>query len=89
MQRIKGRAPAAFKAQVIDTEKRLNILFDQLNEGDVLNPETLRDLGDISNKMRGRDWESAAQVLTTLMQGGTEPNGTVWLVSTHLLDELT
>ncbi|KAF2096511.1 hypothetical protein NA57DRAFT_43004 [Rhizodiscina lignyota] len=85
MQRVKGRAPAAFKAQVMDTEKRLNILFDQLNEGDVLKPETMRDLSDIADKFRGRDWDTASQVLTALMQGGTEPSGTVWLVGVKRL----
>ena len=81
MQRVKGRAPAAFKQQVLDTEKRLNILFDQLNEGDVLRADTVRDLGDITDKMRDGDWDAAAQVLNALMQGGTESSGTAWLVS--------
>ncbi len=84
MQRVKSRAPAAFKQQVLDTEKRLNILFDQLNEGDVLRADTVCDLDDITNKMRERDWDTAAQVLTALMQGGTESSGTAWLVSDEL-----
>ncbi|MBE7180923.1 MAG: hypothetical protein INR71_06895, partial [Terriglobus roseus] len=68
MQRVKGLAPASFKPQVDDTEKRLNLLFDALNEGDVLRPGTVQELGELADNVMGRDWEGATQVLTRIMQ---------------------
>lgn len=41
LERVKQRAPPAFQRQVKDTEKRLSILFDHINNEELLSPEAL------------------------------------------------
>lgn len=41
LERVKQRAPPAFQRQVKDTEKRLGILFDHINNEELLSPEAL------------------------------------------------
>ncbi|KAI9805458.1 MAG: hypothetical protein M1825_000709 [Sarcosagium campestre] len=62
MQRIKPRAPPSFKAQVIDTEKRLNILFDHLNNESLLKPDTVDSMAELAGALRARDYESAQAI---------------------------
>lgn len=82
MQRVKGIAPASFKPQVLDTEKRLNILFDQLNEGEILRQDTVQELRSIAENIRGKNFDAGKSNVASLMQSGSESNGTAWLVST-------
>ena len=48
MERVKARAPAAVAVEVRDTEKRLNILFEHLNNEDLLSQEALQSLLELS-----------------------------------------
>lgn len=80
MQRVKARAPSSFKAQVIDTEKRLNILFDHLNNGDLLNEDTLQDMVQLSQALQSRDFELAQNIHVELMTNKTDECGN-WMVS--------
>ncbi|TGZ82197.1 hypothetical protein EX30DRAFT_305569 [Ascodesmis nigricans] len=48
MEKVKARAPPAFARQVQDTEKRLNILFDHLNNEEVLSEGTLEQMMTLS-----------------------------------------
>lgn len=41
LERVKQRAPPTFQRQVKDTEKRLGILFDHINNEELLSPEAL------------------------------------------------
>jgi len=62
MQRVKARAPASFKPQVDDTEKRLNILFDHLNNEDLLQPDTVGMLVELSQALQNRDFNRASEI---------------------------
>ena len=66
MQRVKSRAPANFKAQVEDTEKRINLLFDNLNNGAIA-PEVVGRLKDLANALQSRDIDQAISIQTELM----------------------
>ena len=81
MQRIKGRAPANFKPQVEDTEKRLNLLFDGLNN-ETIPGGAVAQLKEIANCMQARDFEKAQSILTELLKE-MEGSG-LWLVSISL-----
>lgn len=48
LERVKQRAPPAFAKQVKDTEKRLNILFDHINNEELLSPEALEAMLTLS-----------------------------------------
>lgn len=79
MQRVQSRAPASFKPQVNDTEKRLGKLFDALNE-DALRADTVSQLRELSEMLQNKDFEGAqSRILDVMKEGGGE--GQVWMVS--------
>ncbi|KAL9085850.1 MAG: hypothetical protein Q9159_004456 [Coniocarpon cinnabarinum] len=82
MQRIKARAPANFKPQVDDTEKRLNILFDGLNNL-TIPQEAVAKMRDLAGVMQSRDFERAqglhGELLREVEGGGS------WLVGVKRL----
>lgn len=80
MQRVKARAPQSFKAQVIDTEKRLNILFDHLNNGDLLKEDTVQDMVQLAQALHARNFEEAQAIHVDIMTNKTEECGN-WMVS--------
>ena len=80
MQRIKSKAPANFKTKVDDTEKRLNILFDGLNNESI--PATaIAQLKDLANLIQSRNFEQA-DVIQNELEKLSEDNKP-WLVSLH------
>jgi hypothetical protein len=82
MQRVKAKAPEKFKAHVIDTEKRLNILFDHLNNDDV-KPDTVQQLNDLANNIQARNYDQAGVIFSDIMTNKTD-EGSDWIVSSHL-----
>ena len=80
MQRVKSKAPASFKAQVNDTEKRLTILFDHLNNEDLLKPNTVQDMVELAEALRARDYEQAQSIHVDIMTNRTDECGN-WMVS--------
>lgn len=80
MQRVKSRAPASFKAQVNDTEKRLNILFDHLNNEDLLRNDTIASMVELSQAVEAKDFEQAQAIHVEIMTNKTDECGN-WMVS--------
>jgi protein transport protein SEC31 len=80
MQRIKSKAPPAFRAQVLDTEKRLNILFDHLNNEDLLKPDTIEEMNELARSIEARQHDQAQVLFTDIMTNKTE-EGSNWMVS--------
>lgn len=80
MQRVKSRAPASFKAQVNDTEKRLEILFDHLNNEDLLKADTIANMTELAQAIRARDFEQAQAIHVEIMTNRTDECGN-WMVS--------
>lgn len=85
MQRIKAKAPAQFKPQVLDTEKRLSLLFDHLNNQDLLKPDTVQEMGQLAEAIRGRQFEQAQAVFQDIMTTKTD-EGSNWMVSLFLFE---
>ncbi|BCR88248.1 putative protein transport protein (SEC31) [Aspergillus chevalieri] len=84
MQRVKGRAPSTFKAQVDDAERRLNILFDHLNNEDLLKPNTISDMTQLAQAIQARDYETARTIHVDIMANRTEECGN-WMVGVKRL----
>ncbi|KAJ4306897.1 protein transport protein S31 [Collariella sp. IMI 366227] len=59
MQRVAGKAPPAFAAQVKDTQKRLGLLFDHLNNGELVKPDTVELLDQIAQAIVSKNYEAA------------------------------
>lgn len=85
MQRVKAKAPEKFKAHVIDTEKRLNILFDHLNNEDV-KPDTIQQLNELANNIQARQYDQAGVIFSDIMTNKTD-EGSDWIVSSTSLDQ--
>jgi protein transport protein SEC31 len=83
MQRVKSKAPSTFKAQVNDTEKRLNILFDHLNNEDLLKEDTIQSMVELSQAVQARDFEQAQAIHVEIMTNKTDECGN-WMVSNLL-----
>ncbi|KAJ5460482.1 Protein transport protein sec31 [Penicillium daleae] len=84
MQRVKARAPSSFKAQVDDAERRLNILFDHLNNEDLLKPNTVEDLANLARAIQSKDYETARVIHLDIMTNRTEECGN-WMVGVKRL----
>lgn len=84
MQRVKTRAPAAFKAQVDDAERRLNILFDHLNNEDLLKPNTIEDMANLARALQQRDYNAALAIHVDIMTNRTDECGN-WMVGVKRL----
>lgn len=80
LQRIKPKAPTAFKAQVIDTEKRLSILFDSLNNS-LLHSGTVDDLKQIAQTIQAREHDQANALLQKLITATGSSDDSKWMVS--------
>ena len=80
MQRVKAKAPASFKPQVMDTEKRLNILFDHLNNETLLKSNTIQDMVELSNAIRTKNYERAQDIHLDVNTNRTDECGN-WMVS--------
>ena len=79
MQRVKARAPSSFKAHVNDTEKRLNILFDHLNNEDLLRPDTVDQMVELSQAIRTKNYDQAQAIHVDIMTNKTDECGN-WMV---------
>jgi protein transport protein SEC31 len=79
MQRVKSKAPVSFKAQVNDTEKRLNILFDHLNNEDLLKPPTIQLMVELAQAMRAKEYDQAQAIHMDILTNRNDECGT-WMV---------
>jgi len=84
MQRVKAKAPASFKAQVTDTEKRLNILFDNLNNESLLKLNTIQDMVELAGAIRSRDYERAMAIHLDILTNRTDECGN-WMTGVKRL----
>ena len=82
MQRVKARAPTSFMAQVNDTEKRLNILFDHLNNEDLLKADTIASMVVLAQAIQSKDFDQAQAVHVEIMTNKTDECGN-WMVSRY------
>jgi protein transport protein SEC31 len=84
MSRVEARAPVSFKAQVIDTKKRLDILFDHLNNEELLRPETVAQIVELSTALQNRDFNRASEIQMDVHTNKVEECGN-WMVGVKRL----
>lgn len=84
MANVKARAPAAYKRQVDDTEKRLNILFDHLNNEELLQPPTVAQLLELCQALDSRNFDRASEIQLDVHQNRVEECGD-WMVGVKRL----
>ncbi|KAL7773713.1 hypothetical protein CFE70_003680 [Pyrenophora teres f. teres 0-1] len=84
LQRVKAKAPAQYKQHVADTEKRLNILFDHLNNEDLLKPDTIQQMNELAMNIQAKQYDTATAIFSDLMTNKTE-EGSNWMVGVKRL----
>lgn len=80
MQRVASKAPSTYLPQVKDTEKRLNILFDHLNNEELVKPGTIDQLTQLADGLQSKDYATAQQIQNDIQRNKTEECGN-WMVS--------
>ncbi|KAL2131971.1 hypothetical protein VTI74DRAFT_4398 [Chaetomium olivicolor] len=75
MQRVAAKAPATFAPQVKDTQKRLGLLFDHLNNGELVKPDTIEQLDKIAQAIASKEYEVAARLQMEVLREKTEECG--------------
>ncbi|KAH4225956.1 protein transporter SEC31 [Parastagonospora nodorum] len=84
IQRVKAKAPAQYKAHITDTEKRLNILFDHLNNEDLLKPDTIQQMNELASNIQAKQFDEAIAIFQDLMTNKND-EGSNWLVGVKRL----
>lgn len=87
MQRVASKAPASFAAQVKDTQKRLNILFDHLNNEELVKPDTIQRLSELAEALHGKNYDAAEKMRVAIQTEKTDECGN-WMVSPSSLNSL-
>lgn len=80
MQRVAAKAPASFGPQVKDTQKRLGLLFDHLNNEELVKPETIDQLAQLAGALAHKEYEVASKIQLEIQRDKTEECGQ-WMVS--------
>ena len=80
MQRVASKAPASFAPQVKDTQKRLDILFDHLNNEELIKPDTIQRLIELADALSSKDYDMATRLQVDIQKEKTNECGT-WMVS--------
>lgn len=83
--RIKSLAPQTFKPQVEDMDKRINILFDHLNNEELLQPDTIQQMVEISQHIQAKEWDQAQVLFADMQSAKLETEGTHWMVGVKRL----
>ncbi|KFZ15304.1 hypothetical protein V501_02767 [Pseudogymnoascus sp. VKM F-4519 (FW-2642)] len=84
MQRVASKAPPNFAAQVKDTQKRLNILFDNLNNGELVKPDTIEKLGELAQALQAKDYDTASRIQVDIQREKLDECGN-WMVGVKRL----
>ncbi|KUI67538.1 Protein transport protein SEC31 [Cytospora mali] len=84
MQRVASKAPQNFAPQVKDTQKRLGLLFDHLNNEELVKPETVAQLAQLAEALEARDYGEAHRIQTDIHASKPEECGN-WMVGVKRL----
>ncbi|CAI4212481.1 unnamed protein product [Parascedosporium putredinis] len=79
MQRVAARAPANFAPQVKDTQKRLGLLFDHLNNDELVKQDTIEQLSELAGAIESRSYDAASSIQVNIQTTKTEECGN-WMV---------
>ncbi|KAI1381500.1 hypothetical protein F4677DRAFT_127774 [Hypoxylon crocopeplum] len=88
MQRIAGKAPASFAPQVKDTQKRLGLLFDHLNNEDLVQPDTIKQLTSLAQALESKNYAEAHRLQVEIQRDKTEECGN-WMVGVKRLVQMS
>ena len=79
MQRVSAKAPAAYQSQVNDARKRLNLLFDHLNNEELVKPDTITQLTQLADALESKAYDIAQRIQVEIHREKPEECGN-WMV---------
>ncbi|ATY66655.1 WD40 YVTN repeat-like-containing domain [Cordyceps militaris] len=79
VQRVAAKAPPTFAPQVKDTQKRLSLLFDHLNNEELVSPYSVSKLSRVAEALKSKDYAAAAKLQAELQRERVEECGQ-WMV---------
>lgn len=79
LRRIGPLAPASYAPQVKDAQRRLDMLFDHLNNGELVQPATIDQLTQMADAMQNRDFDTAFKLQEEIHKEKAEECGQ-WMV---------
>ncbi|RYO93442.1 hypothetical protein DL766_009556 [Monosporascus sp. MC13-8B] len=88
MQRVASKAPASFAPQVKDTQKRLGLLFDHLNNEELVKPDTIEQLTELANALEAKNYPEAQRLQVEIQRDKTEECGN-WMVGVKRLIQMS
>ncbi|KAI2620216.1 hypothetical protein GGS26DRAFT_571567 [Hypomontagnella submonticulosa] len=88
MQRVAGKAPASFAPQVKDTQKRLGLLFDHLNNEELLKPDTIEQLTKLAQALESKNYPEAQRLQVEIQRDKTDECGN-WMVGVKRLVQMS
>ncbi|RKF65820.1 Protein transport protein SEC31 [Golovinomyces cichoracearum] len=84
MQRVALQAPTSFMPQVKDTQKRLNILFDHLNNEELIKSDSIQRLNELAEALMSKNYDVASRLQVDIQKEKTEECGN-WMVGVKRL----
>lgn len=84
MQRVAGKAPQSFQMQVKDTQKRLGLLFDHLNNEELVKPDTIEQLTQLAQALDSKNFPEAGRLQVEIQTSKTDECGN-WMVGVKRL----
>ncbi|KAI1489152.1 hypothetical protein F5X96DRAFT_27788 [Biscogniauxia mediterranea] len=88
MQRVASKAPASFAPQVKDTQKRIGLLFDHLNNEELVKPDTIEQLTQLAVALESKDYPEAQRLQVEIQRDKTEECGN-WMVGVKRLVQMS
>ncbi|KAI0512849.1 hypothetical protein F5B22DRAFT_613464 [Xylaria bambusicola] len=88
MQRVAAKAPASFAPQVKDTQKRLGLLFDHLNNEELVKPDTIEQLTKLALALEAKDYPEAQRLQVEIQRDKTDECGN-WMVGVKRLVQMS
>ncbi|KAK7746991.1 protein transport protein S31 [Cytospora paraplurivora] len=84
MLRVASKAPQNFAPQVKDTQKRLGLLFDHINNEELVKPDTIAQLSQLAQALEAKDYAEAHRIQTDIHASKPEECGN-WMVGVKRL----
>lgn len=79
MQRVAAMAPASFSPQVKDAQKRIGLLFDHLNNSELVKEDTIGQLSQLAEALESKDFDTAHRLQVEIQRNKTDECGN-WMV---------
>jgi len=81
---IRGGPEGKFKKHLEDTDHRLAILFDHLNNEELLTPDTIQEMNELADFVQNKQFDEAMATCTDLITNKTD-QGTDWMTGVKRL----